>query len=113
MTKRKKAPEVYTFMEFVLAVWGKRFPGCKPAAGTATILAPVYKELGDEEASRRLSSYLAGTPAQYVNLRKFASTHADFAESYPQPARAHVRVNPSPPTNTEVPVVWDPIQGRF
>ncbi len=97
-----------------MAVWNKRFPGCKPPAGTATLLAPLYKELGDEEASRRLSSYLASTPAQYVNLRKFCSVHTEFAETYPQPARPQVaRVNPSPPSYKEVQVEWDPAQGRF
>lgn len=111
--KAKKGGEVMTCMEFVNAVWGHRFPGCKPPSGTATALAPIYKELGDEEASRRLSNYLASTPAQYVNMRKFVSVHAAFTETYAKPARATV-VNPSPPTTTQtVEVGWDPIAGRL
>lgn len=109
MAKAKRAPHI--FMEFVHAIWEKRFPGCKPPAGTATLLAPLYHELGDEEASRRLSNYLASTPSQYVSLHKFAGIHSEFVEVYQKPARRIV--NPSPPTSKEVAVEWDPMAGRF
>ncbi|HSF31271.1 MAG TPA: hypothetical protein VLK82_12485 [Candidatus Tectomicrobia bacterium] len=112
----KKRGHPHTFMEFVLPIWEKRFPGCKPPVGTATFLAPVYEAVGDEEASNRLRCYLACTPAKYVNLSKFASMHGEFTD--PPPVRAPLsvkatRVNPSPPTDKTVEVEWDPTTGRY
>lgn len=90
MPAKKRLPEVPTWMEFVLTVWEKRFPGCLPPKGAATALSPVFGALSEEEACNRLRRYLGDTPAKYVNLLKFAVTHPDYADS------AYLRPGPPP-----------------
>jgi len=120
MVKRLPA----THMQFVTAVWNKRFPGCKPPKGAARTLAPVYEAVGDEEATDRLRSYLQGCPAQYVNLAKFAATHSAYAEESvePRPKRINAGkaapiaevVKMHPTTNLKpVDVEEDPSTGRL
>lgn len=77
-----------TFMQYVLPIWKKRFPGCVPPAGTARALKVVFDAVGDEEACARLRRYLGDVPAKYVNLAKFAATHSAYSESeYKNPPR--------------------------
>lgn len=84
VTKRKPL----AFMQYVLPVWLKRFPGSAPPPGAATALKPVYDAVGDEEATARLRRYLGDVPPKYINLMKFAATHSAYAESeYRAPPR--------------------------
>ena len=129
MPAKKKGPsgkDVPTWMEFVLAIWEKRFPGCLPPKGTATALSPVFGALSEEEACNRLRRYLGDTPAKYVNLMKFAATDSSYSEqeyTHPSPAPKRgtggsillsevvraVKFEPHP----EVAVEVDPATGRL
>jgi hypothetical protein len=118
------SPKAATFMEFVIPIWERRFPGCKPPKGAARTLRPVFDALGDEEASNRLRTYLGQCPAQFVNLAKFATTHSEYAKDAPtrvvvpgrtgkpQPIEQVVKVYAT--TNLpDVPVEVDPTTGRL
>jgi hypothetical protein len=87
MPPRKKSTtggEVNTFMEYVRALWSHRFPGAQPPSYAVKALRPVYKALGDEEATERLRRYLAQSEARFINLWNFAATHPDYAQETPR-----------------------------
>jgi hypothetical protein len=78
-TKSKSAP----YMGLVNQAWAHRFPGSKPPVYAVRALRPVYQALGDVEATDRLVRYLSATEGRFVNLHRFATTHAEWATKKP------------------------------
>lgn len=60
------------------AAWKAEYGGNLPA-GSATLLAPVVFDVGEDEAANRLARYCEATAPEFASVRTFASKHGAFA----------------------------------
>lgn len=71
---QKRRAEPLPWMGRVVDAWQTPYPGTKPPPGTATALKPLFARMGEDAAIQELQTYLAQTPATYLNFGKFAAT---------------------------------------
>lgn len=97
-----------TWLSPIAAVWRCAYPSAAiPFKQLAQKMAPLMKAHPPDRVCIELAAYLKKTPAQYLNLAKFAATFGSWA--VPEP----LSVRPEPVAPTTKRVVSETAAGRY
>lgn len=74
-----------TWLTPYLDEWKEWIKGDLPAGKAAKYLAPIRKELGEEETLFRWMVYCRSQAPQFASPARFAETHGQYASTYKPP----------------------------
>lgn len=98
-----------TWLSPFAAVWRSAYPSASiPFKQLAQALAPLMKAHSPERIEGELRGYLTKTPAQFLNLRKFAATFGSWSQPTPI-----IPTRPTPKPATTKRVVSETEAGRY
>lgn len=72
-------PIGYKQCKAIIAMWAEYLKGRPHFGRVIRVVRPIIRELGQDEAARRLAEYIKNTDRKFASLERFAETHGQYA----------------------------------